>query len=84
MGWYQGEWVEDGHTLLEVKDWCPQCDPDGIPEPYTLRVCAIHLPDVTGSADVQARGADGAYWSSGHAEAGGEANAEWCRILHRS
>jgi hypothetical protein len=82
MSWYQGEWVETSADYVEVHSWCPQCQPEGVPEPYTLTVCAIHYPTLEGSADVQARGEDGAYWSSGAVEAGGESNSAWCRMIH--
>jgi len=84
MGWFNGEWYDDGATFVSVADWCPECAPEGVPEPYTLRLCPAHTPDISGSADVQARGSDGSYWASGSAEAGGESNSAWCQILHRS
>lgn len=83
MGWFNGEWYDDGSTYVSVQTWCPQCEPEGIPEPYTLTVCAVHYPTLEGSADAQARGQDGAYWSSGSAEAGGETNSRWCKAIHR-
>lgn len=85
MAWTkEGEWYDNyGETFTEVKDWCPDCDPTGIPEPCTLKPCALHQPSVEGSADLQARGQDGAYWQSGSADAGGESNARWCEVLHR-
>jgi hypothetical protein len=83
MGWFNGEWYDDGAgSAVYVRDWCPDCAPDGVPEPWVLRTCVEHTPEVTGSADVQARGENGAYWSSGHSEAGGSSNVEWCRIIH--
>lgn len=84
MAWYNGEWIDSTYAdqTIEIKDWCPQCDPDGIPEPYTLRLCALHVPSLEGSADATARGQDGAYWSSGSLDAGGETNTRWCKLLH--
>jgi hypothetical protein len=82
MAWYKGEWVETNADQIDVHSWCPECAPDGVPEPWTLAPCALHLPSVDGSADIRARGVDGAYWSSGSSEAGGESNAAWCKVLH--
>jgi hypothetical protein len=80
VGWFNGEWYEDGSTTLDVKDWCPTCDPDGIPEPYTLKPCGLHTPSVEGSADSKA---GTGFWMSGSVDADGLANAKWCRLLHR-
>ena len=82
MAWYKGEWVETNADQIEVRDWCPDCQPEGVAEPWVLKLCGLHTPSVEGSADIRARGADGAYWSSGSAEAGGQSNSEWCRMLH--
>lgn len=83
MGWSNGEWYDDGATFVHVRDWCPECDPEGVPEPYTLRLCGAHTPSVDGADDVTARGQSGAYWSSGAADVDGVSNAEWCRMIHR-
>ena len=84
MGWTkEGEWYDGyGESGMSIADWCPTCDPAGIPEPYMLKPCALHTPSVEGSADVQARGQNGSYWQSGSADAGGETNAKWCKLLH--
>lgn len=85
MGWYNGEWIDsyygDG-VEIQVKEWCPECSPDGIPEPYTLKLCAVHLPSLEGSADVTARGQDGSYWQSGSADVEASTNSRWCQLLH--
>lgn len=83
MAWYNGEWVDTmaDHSLV-VKDWCPQCDPDGVPEPYTLRLCGLHVPSLDGTADATARGEDGAYWQSGSSDVEAQTNARWCQLLH--
>ena len=82
MGWFNGEWYEDGSTNLDIKDWCPECDPAGIPEPYVLRLCPAHVPSLDGSADVTARGQSGAFWASGSSDVEASTNARWCELLH--
>lgn len=83
MAWFNGEWYESIADTIQVHDWCPECAPDGIPEPYTLRLCPIHTPSTDGLDDVTARGENGAFYASGTSESGGESNAQWCAILHR-
>ena len=86
MGWTQeGEWYDSygGDPGVNVRDWCPSCDPDGVPEPYMLRPCSLHQPSVEGSADKEATGISGSFWLSGSMDPEGTTNAKWCNILHR-
>ena len=84
MSWLNGEWYENGYVTVTVTEWCPQCAPDGVPEPWTYRLCPLHVPHTEGSADALAKGPSGEnYWASGTSEAEGETNAAFCRILHR-
>lgn len=82
MAWFNGEWYDDGSSFVTVHDWCPQCQPEAL-EPYTLRLCGIHTPDINGSADKQAQGISGSFWVSGSADVEGLSNAKWCRLIHQ-
>ncbi len=83
MGWFNGEWYDDGATFVHVRDWCPACDPDGVPDPWTLKPCGLHTPTVDGSADETAKGISGSFWMSGSADVEAVSNSAWCRMIHR-
>jgi len=83
VAWHNGEWVDAYDLPSEVKDWCPQCDPDGIPDPWMLRLCGLHIPPLRGPEDERVNTQDGTYWSRGSAESGGESNAAFCEFIHR-
>jgi hypothetical protein len=74
----QGEWIDDGSGYVSVAEWCPRCAPDGIPEPWTMRLCNLHTPRLEGSADLCVRSDT---FLSGTAEAGGPENRAFCDFL---
>lgn len=74
----QGEWVDDGSEYVHVREWCRECEPDGIPEPWTPHLCGLHWPDHSGDADIHVR-AD--TFLSGTAEAGGLENRTFCELF---
>lgn len=84
MAWSHGEWYDTAEDQQFVREWCPECDPAGVPEPYTLHLCGEHTPSLDGSADVEARGESGSFWMSGSADTDAGTNAEFCKLLHRS
>lgn len=75
----QGEWVETGGGDEEVHPWCPGCAPDGVVEPWVVYYCTAHCPSTSGALD---HVVDSSYFLSGSAEAGGEGNAQICRLIH--
>jgi hypothetical protein len=83
VSWYNGEWVETADDVLIIRDWCPTCDPHGVPDPYTLKPCGLHTPSVDGDADEQARGGGDSFWLSGSTDVDGRVNSKWCRLFHR-
>jgi hypothetical protein len=83
MAWHNGEWYDTLEDVVLVRDWCPTCDPDGVPGLYTMKFCILHWPRTEGTADAEAQGTSGSYWSSGSCDAEGETNARWCQLLHR-
>ena len=84
MTWVNGEWYDTYADSPSVKEWCPECAPDGVPEPYTLRLCSHHQGPLTGTADKMASGDGSSFWASGAGEGvGSEGNTAWCAFLHR-
>ena len=73
--WYDGEYVQ-------MYPWCPDCDPEGqnVREPYEMAYCNDHRPFTAGTADLRV---GGDFWLSGSAEAGGQDNSSFCKMIHR-
>jgi len=74
----QGDWIDDGAEYVFVREWCQVCEPEGVPEPWTPHLCALHWPSIAGQADIEVR-ADS--FLSGSAEAGGRENAAFCDLI---
>jgi hypothetical protein len=76
----QGEWLDDGAEYVHVIEWCPMCQPDGVPEPWTPKYCGLHYVRFEGDCDA---GVNEGAFLSGSAEAGGMENSTFCDLLHR-
>lgn len=77
----QGEYVDDNSDYGLVREWCPTCEPEGIPEPWTPKYCGLHWVKFDGAADACVR-EDG--FLSGTAEAGGVENRAFCDLVRSS
>ena len=80
MSWRDGEWIDDGSDFMEIRDWCPECDPEGVNGPWNMRYCNLHYPSRDGACDV---GVDQSNFLSGSGEAGGFENSTFCQLFHR-
>ena len=80
MPWINDMWFEEG--AVYVRDWCPECTPDGVPEPWSLRRCPDHGGDHP-KGDLDSTFTE-SFWLSGAAEAGGADNSAFCKLIHDS
>ena len=76
----QGDWIDDGAEFVVVREWCPQCTPEGVSEPWIHQPCTLHTPSTHGAVD---HVVNQSIYLSGTSEAGGEGNTQFCRLIHQ-